>query len=904
MNKPDPRLDFLIRDLPSPESARRFFQQFSEKNPSHAARLQKNEGLFSDVLALASYSPLLAATLIQNPDYVSWLGGKRSESAVQDKDELLESLARFSLTNSQVEPHVLLARFRRRELLRIFLRDIRQLGTVAEITEEISNLADAILEHAFRLARQEMDNRFGPPFEVDGKGREMPSTACVVSLGKLGSKELNYSSDIDLLFIYSAEGSTKGTGSKTLVTNREYFVKFAGAVTQLVGRQTGEGAAYRVDLRLRPHGRVGALALSLKETVRYYLNEGRNWEQQVLIRSRPSAGDAALYREFFSRVEETVFRKGRNANDALREVYLSKERIDQHHRPDAGVDVKLGHGGIREIEFIAQALQLAHGGRDRWLRVPHTLISLARLADRGFITGDERSALFKAYGFLRRLEHLLQMEHGLQTHTVPAEPSKRVELAARMKLGSIGEFEAAIREQMSAVHRTFLRVFGQDAEATLAFEESANRRSRAVRADRRESAGPQIGDLPAELQIMESLERMPSPVRLDAERREVLRNIAESSPKFAQMIAARPWLVEHLRRPSSGDALPDYDGEFGLIESGGDAAAILAAMRQTWSRLILAIAVGDVYRTLEPAECRRRQTMLAEAAISTAVRFAASDLAPPEILALGKLGSGTLDYDSDLDLMIVYRDGSAGEAYSRLAERFVMLLSSLTRDGNLYRVDLRLRPYGKNGPNVTTLAALAEYIETRASIWELLAYVQLRSVPIEPEGLADETEATLRDAIGRRRQVESVDDITREAREMRLRLERTHGGGRSREIDIKFGSGGLLDVYFVARTLHLIDPGAVASNVRATSAKLDAFRDAGKLSGEDHAALREGHAFMSLLDHNIRLVAGRSSRVPSSSTVLGRIAARMGLASAEELGELLTMHRLQVRDSFEKILGT
>ena len=193
MNKPDDRLEFLTRDLPSPETARRFFEQFAERAPAQVNRLRKNEGLFFDVLTLASYSPLLATTLIQNPEYVSWLSNKRAETTVPGKEDLLESLARFSLTNSQLDPHTLLARFRRRELLRIFLRDIRRLGTIAEITEEISNLADAILEHAVRLARQEMDNRYGPALELDEKERQKSADVCVVSLGKLGSKELNYS---------------------------------------------------------------------------------------------------------------------------------------------------------------------------------------------------------------------------------------------------------------------------------------------------------------------------------------------------------------------------------------------------------------------------------------------------------------------------------------------------------------------------------------------------------------------------------------------------------------------------------------------------------------------------------------------------------------------------------------
>src|SRR5690606_16303346 len=206
--------DALIEDLPDPGAARRFLESLAEKHSRQAARLERDRSLLSDALTLASFSPLLAATMLEHPEYLGWLGRKRGEKVVRDKEELLESLARFSLTNSTLEPHVVLARFRRRELLRIFLQDIRRLAAIAEITEEISNLADAILEHALRLARQELDNRYGSPLETDEKGREKPAEICIVSLGKLGSRELNYSSDIDLLFLYSAEGVTSGVGAR------------------------------------------------------------------------------------------------------------------------------------------------------------------------------------------------------------------------------------------------------------------------------------------------------------------------------------------------------------------------------------------------------------------------------------------------------------------------------------------------------------------------------------------------------------------------------------------------------------------------------------------------------------------------------------------------------------------
>lgn len=899
------KLDFLVRDLPSPEAARRFFEQFSERNPTHCGRLQKDDGLFSDVLALASYSPLLATTLIQNPDYVNWLARKRGDPAVRGKEELLESLARFSLTNSQLEPHVLFARFRRRELLRIFLRDIRRLGTIAEITEEISNLADAILENALRLARQQMDNRYGAPFEKDENGRERPSDLCIVSLGKLGSKELNYSSDIDLLFIYSGDGVTSGTGSRGTVTNREYFVKLAETATQLVGQQTGEGAAYRVDMRLRPHGRVGALALSLRETASYYLNTARSWEQQVLIRSRPSAGDAGIYKAFFAAVEETVFRPGRDEKEALNEVFRSKQNIDKHRQADTLFDVKLGRGGIREIEFIAQALQLAHGGTDKWLRAPHTLISISRLADRGLLTETERSEMSHAYDFLRRLEHILQMEQGLQTHSLPAGSEKLALIAGMMSVADPETLKADLEMHTTAVHAAFRRVFGQDER----FEFSEPDASSAPNAGRPEQARSDG--------LQNDQDCIRATGRGQRGANSLMATVAARSPKFAQMIAALPNLIVPRTIPDPATELSDPEALFSRLPTAVDHAHLLEQMRVLWADRLFKIAVADIHRAVTTEESRRFQTTLAEASVAFAIRSAVSSivkrkdlsLREPAVLALGKLGSGTLDYDSDLDLIVVYDEASASsefnaEAYSRVVEEFVTLLSSMTRHGNLYRVDLRLRPYGKNGPNVTTRAAFVEYVEEKASPWELLAYVQIRGLCGEGT-VAAEVEAEVRNAIERRVAREDLSKLKKEARDMRLRLEGTHGRTqRGSDINIKFSSGGLLDVYFVVRYLQLEFPEAVGPGDRSTSAKLNAFRERHILHPDIFDVLASGHNFLSELDHSIRLTIGRTTRFPrANSSAMARIAERMEAASPADLDQQLSFHRINIRAAFDEILG-
>ncbi|HET7286190.1 MAG TPA: hypothetical protein VFI71_01930, partial [Pyrinomonadaceae bacterium] len=455
----------LLRDLPDQHAAERALERLKTENERSYQQLLKQPALLADVLALAAWSPLLATTLEQNPEYLPWLSRERADPRVRTCDELKEALARFALTNSSLNPQVLLARFRRRELLRTYLHDIRRSQTLVETMEELSNLADAILDYALSLARQDLDNRYGLPRLIDERGRTATAEFCVIALGKLGSMELNYASDIDLVFLYSDDGTTAGTGERGEVSNREYFVKLSETTARLVGQSGGEGAAYRVDLRLRPHGRDGALACSLQEAARYYLHTAQDWERQALIRSRAAAGSAELFTRFKEAVTPAVFRPDVSVSGALASVRLAKQKIDRQVEKKSGYNVKLGRGGIREIEFMAQALQLAHGGRDEWLRAPHTLVSLGRLADRNFVTQLEHTQISDAYTFLRMLEHRLQMEHGLQTHTVPENDEALSLVARRMGFAGKDDFLGALKLHTTNVRHTYDRLFA-DVEKT------------------------------------------------------------------------------------------------------------------------------------------------------------------------------------------------------------------------------------------------------------------------------------------------------------------------------------------------------------------------------------------------------------------------------------------------------
>jgi glutamate-ammonia-ligase adenylyltransferase len=883
--------DHLIRDLPDVDAVVQFARRFEEIQPTHYRKLLKNDALLSDVLTLVSFSPLLATTLLQNPEYIWWLNRRRNDKGVRGKEELLESLARFSLTNSTVDDQIVFARFRRRELLRIYLADIRRQLTIAEITEELSNLADAILEFALRITRQELDNRFGSPQEVGERGREKPSKFCIVTLGKLGSKELNYSSDIDLLFIYSDEGTTTGTGSRGKVTNREYFAKLAELIAKLIGRQTGEGATYRVDLRLRPHGRVGPLAMSVADTVRYYQTEAADWERQVLIRSRSGGGDADLFASMFRQVEQYVFSESQSIASALQSVRRSKQKIDLEHINDKGYDVKLGKGGIREIEFIAQALQLAYGGRDRWLRASHTLVSLGRLADRLLIEHRELSQLYEGYEFLRRLEHNLQMENGLQTHLVPNDAIRRALVARRMRFSNTEEFDAALESYTANVHGIFRRILSDQ-----------NIGSADLASSRTDGSVDNDDIIDVDLVGSQDQPRGDSPL-------ETLRDL---SPRFAAIISALGDEVEvrHLDVPIEG--LRDS------IRTASDMGSKLAAMRSEWQRQLTTIAALDAAKIIDVGESKRRQTVLAEASIDVALDIARSEMEKrtgarlPKlglaVLGVGKLGGAGIDYDSDLDLVLVYDDveGSVVEGltnqefYSRTAEIFVNALSGYTREGNLYRVDLRLRPHGSNGPNVISRQSFEVYMRDTAAIWELLAFVKLRAA--HGSELAQNVESSIRTVVHERAGKISKQELAVEARRVRLMLEKQRSSPRSSPVNIKYGSGGMLDIYFAIRFLQLRDNVPDTDDSRSSDAMLCRLFEGGSLTESEFSSLIAGYRFLSSLDHAMRLIIGRSHVVPhAGKPLIRKIVQWLDLASVSDLESQLALYRIGIREAFDSV---
>jgi glutamate-ammonia-ligase adenylyltransferase len=420
-------LDAVLPRCGDPDAALTHLDRFvaAHKEPDIALSVLTLDLKTTEILLqLFGTSYYFAELLIHDPDVLPWLRGGAERL---DRGELVDRLAE-ELAEAQDDADRLarLRRFRHRHLLRIGYADIVKNAPLEVVAQDLSHLADACVEAALRIARGQLEARHGVPRDQHGR----PARFAALALGKLGGGELNYSSDIDLMFIYDGEGNT--TGSRPL-SNAEFFERLAAETTRLLSDSSRGAPAYRVDLRLRPDGATGPLVRSLAATLGYYETVGRTWERQALIKCRPVAGDLDLGHAFLTAIEPFVYRRHLNSAD-IGEIKAMKRRIERR-AATAGTDdweVKTGRGGIRDVEFVVQFLQLLHGGTDPSVRHPNTLIGLARLHAAGCLQTEERRIMEETYRFLRRVEHRLQTMFNRQTHELPRDPEELRALALRM----------------------------------------------------------------------------------------------------------------------------------------------------------------------------------------------------------------------------------------------------------------------------------------------------------------------------------------------------------------------------------------------------------------------------------------------------------------------------------------
>ncbi len=447
-----------------PQRARHFFELLSATDVA-----PQLPGLPADhvrvLTALFSGSPALSNLLIANPDWftaidLEHIRHPRRKQGLQS--EVSGWLKPLLATRDYAAAYARLRRFKQQQMLRIATRDLARLAKVGEITRELSDVADVCLDTVWQICRGQFTNRFGQPYHQDAEGRWWPTEFCVLGMGKLGGQELNYSSDVDVLFVYSEEGRVfkEPPGKKktpaTTLSNHQYFNRLAESFIAEVSRMTNEGALYRIDLRLRPEGDAGPLCRSLGSYENYYAQWGQTWERMMLIKARGVAGDPGLAAEFLEMIQP--FRFARSISPGvLKEVAAMKDRIETEVVRTGELDrnVKLGRGGIREIEFIAQSLQLLHAGRQPFLQLTQTLPCLAKLVEYHWLTVTEAAELEAAYCFLRDVEHRLQMEENLQTHSIPSDNAAQERLARLMGFPSHKQFESARQKHTRNVRRVY-----------------------------------------------------------------------------------------------------------------------------------------------------------------------------------------------------------------------------------------------------------------------------------------------------------------------------------------------------------------------------------------------------------------------------------------------------------------
>jgi glutamate-ammonia-ligase adenylyltransferase len=433
-----------VADTADPDQALTHWERFLQTAGSRVQVLQylsSARRMLHLLCTLFGNSPYLAQTLIRDALLVYWLAEEQVLTRRPSRLELHRALTAMLRNVAALELKLeALRRFKRREMLRIGVGDLLRLTSVPDTTAALSDLASVTIQAAYEIVESELQRQYGKPMHRDRTGRWISTGFAVIGMGKLGGGELNYSSDVDLIYVYTSEGHTrpfKGLRQATSIPNEEYFEYLARDLTRALTEHTHEGTVFRVDLRLRPEGTVGSLAGSLTRYQQYYRTRGQGWERQAMLKAWPIAGDPATGADFLRMIRPFVFGSFKGSDrqsDIIEQVKRIKAMIDEKmaDRGHERRNVKLGIGGIREIEFLVQAVQMLHGARRRAILDRNTLGALERFKRYGLLSESECAGLTNAYVFLRDVEHKLQMVHDLQTHALPDSPDELARCAIRL----------------------------------------------------------------------------------------------------------------------------------------------------------------------------------------------------------------------------------------------------------------------------------------------------------------------------------------------------------------------------------------------------------------------------------------------------------------------------------------
>ena len=902
----------VAQAVPDPQQLTHRIDEFSTRHPALWVELNHDKERLRWLLTIFNFSRFLADELIRHPKWIWSIGEVHRPRSFQDYKE---NLALFLRQRGVAQPTAFeLALFRRKELLRLVVRDALSLAPLAEITQELSSLADALLECALSAVSRDVESRFGyPQVRTDGTSTGT-ATFAVIALGKLGGRELNYSSDIDLMFLYSGNGETSGPH---VITNKEFFKKVANQLTNLLSTYTAAGLCYRVDLRLRPEGTLGDVCIPLAAFEDYYQKRARDWELQMLIKARVAAGDKAVGQELLDSVEKSIYATTVDFS-TIESMSEARERISEkiarRRLKKNDLDVKLTRGGIRDIEFLVQCMQRLHGSREVSVRSGSTVLALSRLHEKDLLSRTEWSHLVKAYEFLRHLEHRLQMEDDRQTHALPEYPQDLERIARRMPSGELPQTTdlspsalllKTLNQHLENVQGIYERIV--HAQRPLYYSAPNHALSVAENIPRATSATPETNRLePSHLDpsleviekltpglaaqlrkrgiarcgqrladFLDRLQEQPAFLQL-LERQpavaEAVANLFESSPYLSDQLARRPELLEEVRRAI------DYPAQKWSFESLVGPLNDIDGLRHFFRREMFRIQVGSiclpepVFHTLDRTSSlvefmtNRAYRIAREQAVAHARAHATTDkpFSEPQsemmIVALGRLGMREFDLSSDADLLFIIPDPESARHrfWIRVTEHLLEILTAYSGDGSMLSVDTRLRPNGREGMLVQSESAYVDYFSTKAEAWEGIAYMKARGVAGDTERATKFLEQLQRvdwrsyGQSGRSRQ---------DLRQMRMRLQKEQG----HVTPLKAGDGGYYDADFILMYLRLKGAGFFYKSLN-TPERIDIVEKMGHLERADADFLMRATTFFRALDHAIRVVTGRAEeKLPAHS---------------------------------------
>ncbi len=814
-----------------------------------------------------------------------------------------------------------LRRLRQRAMAHIALRDLCGLAPLAEVVESMTLLADVTTNFALAHYHRQLAASYGEP--LDSQGR--PQRLMVIGMGKLGGRELNVSSDVDYIFVYPEDGDTAGPKS---IENYDFFTRLGKRVIQALGDITADGQVFRVDMRLRPNGDSGPLVCSLDSLENYFITQGREWERYAWIKGRTMNTGANLQPEWVEAMQKIgrpfVFRKYLDfgAINAMRDLHAQIRR--EVARKDMADHIKLGPGGIREIEFMAQVFQLIRGGRDPALQIRPTLAVLALLVERQLLPADSERELREAYIFLRRLEHRLQYVDDAQTHMLPVDPAERQKIARSMDFadwpallevlnghrGRVSRhFEAVFSDPEAGEHPltglwqgqldddTALEAFGNlgfrrplDAIARLGELRASSRYQQLPASNRQrlDAVGPRLieaaGQTPDPdttlvrgITFLEGIARRGSYLALLQQYPLALKRVADmvcASTWASDYLNRHPLLLDELLDPRLYEIATDWAGfrdllRRNLADHAGDTEREMDILREMHHAQVFRLLAQDLSGLQTIESLSDHLTELADSIVQetlplvwTKIKKRHCETPRFAVIGYGKMGGKELGYASDLDLVYLYddADGDAQENYTRLAQRLNTWLSSQTSAGILFETDLRLRPNGDAGLLAVTVDAFRDYQLKQAWTWEHQALTRARFCAGDAE-VGARFEAIRCEIL---RQPRDLGKLRDEVVAMRQKMYDAHASKSAEMFGLKHDPGGIIDVEFIVQYLVL---GHAHRHCELTGnlGNIALLRIAGELGLIDPAqALAAGNAYREYrrLQHARRLSATPKAPVP------------------------------------------